>query len=76
LLFPKHDYAKDIVDLRREYEQKMRSAWKTSALDDSVWVRKFAELDSDYERLVKDVQSLRDENAMLREQLHKLLLLI
>ena len=68
LLFPKHDAAKGLDDLRREYERKF-STLKRSPLDESVWVRKFATLDADYEKLEKEVDELRVENFGLKAAL-------
>ena len=72
LLFPKHDAAKPLEDLRREYERKC-STLQRSPLDESAWVRKFVALDADYRALEKEAAELRVENWSLKMQLRKLL---
>ena len=67
------DAAKALEDLRREYARKC-STLRRSPLDESVWVRKFAELDADYAKLVKEYQALRVENQALHEYIQKLIL--
>jgi hypothetical protein len=69
LLFPKHDAAKPLEDLRREYERKC-STLQRSPLDESVWVRKFTALDADYAELVKECQDLRAENQRMKTTLY------
>jgi len=72
LLFPKHDAAKPLEDLRREYERKC-STLQRSPLDESAWVRKFVALDADYRALEKEVAELRVHNWALTRQLEALL---
>ena len=58
------------TELRREYRRKLFSATRQTPLDESVWIRKFTELDADYAELVKEVQDLRVENMSLKRQLY------
>jgi hypothetical protein len=59
-------------EMALKYEQKFRTLQR-SPLDESVWVRKFAALDSDYAALEKEIGELRVENWSLKLQLRKLL---
>jgi hypothetical protein len=71
LLFPKHDAAKPLDKLRREYERKM-STLQRSPLDESMWVRKFVALDGDYKALEKEVSELRVRNMYLSMRVKEL----
>jgi hypothetical protein len=71
-LFPHHALAKPAADLRREYERKLASAWQTSSLDESEWVRKFATLDEDYRELADEAEHLRNENRYLSRRVLEL----
>jgi SepF-like predicted cell division protein (DUF552 family) len=68
LLFPRHDAAKDLEQLRREYERKC-STLRRSPLDESVWVSKFTALERDYAALEKVVAELREENWNMNWQI-------
>jgi len=71
LLFPKHDAAKSLEELKLEYKRKF-STWQRSPLDESVWVRKFVALDADYAELVKDLQDARERNIYLTRRVKEL----
>ena len=71
LLFPKHDAAKPLEELRREYERKC-STLQRSPLDESAWVRKFVALDADYRALEKEAAELKVANWTLTRTLQKL----
>lgn len=53
------------------YERKFQTMQR-SPLDESEWVRKFATLDADYEKLEKEAADARIENLYLKMQLRKL----
>jgi hypothetical protein len=60
------------VELGRDYRRKLMSLQR-SPLDESVWVRKFVALDSDYAALVCDMVILRDRNTYLEQRVKELL---
>jgi hypothetical protein len=71
LLFPKHDAAKGLEELRREYERKF-STWQRSPLDESKWVARFVALDADYKALENDNVELRVKNMYLTMRINEL----
>lgn len=73
LLFPRKytalQYAQNrLAVIESEFQRKF-SSFQRSPLDESVWVRKFAALDSDYTALEKEMNMLRVDNFGLRAAL-------
>jgi len=71
LLFPKHDAAKALDDLRREYARKF-ATMQRSPLDESKWVSSFVALDGDYKALEKEMSELRVRNMYLEIRVKEL----
>ena len=56
------------AEVGREY-RKMLYSMQRSPLDESAWVRKFATLDADYDKLEQEASKLRTENSGLKAAL-------